>query len=134
MKNRIGVMLVLAMIVVPIVVGVVMAQTPSPNGVTISGPQTSPGQVYIQGNSTVATGYTFGNIVVYVQPTGGVGGEGGANVVTTDSAGNFSTFVQVPPGATYDIQACLKVMDDGGNLYYFYSNTITGVYVPTISP
>ncbi len=88
----------------------------------------------MNGSYTVASGYTFVGITVDVQPTGEGGGEGGEGAASTDGNGNFSTAVQVPYNLTYDIQACLTVMDSNSNVYYFFSNMVTGVYVSNGPP
>jgi hypothetical protein len=128
MKNRIGVLVVVAAIIVPGIVA--KAQTGGANSVTLSSAVPSSGQVQVSGTYTVASGYTFSSITVEVQPSGGVGGEGAEGVATTDGMGDFSATLQVPGGVTYDVQVYMTVTDSTGTPYYFYSNAITGLPVP----
>jgi hypothetical protein len=127
MKKRISALVILATIIVPGIVAKVLAQSGS-NSVTITNVTPSPDQVGVTGTFTVASGYTFNNVTVYVRPPSGAVGEGGEGVST--GVGSFYTNISVPAG-TYDVQAMLTVSDSNGNPYYYLSDTVTNVSVPS---
>lgn len=130
MKNRIGVLLILATIILPGIMAKVLAQTGDTNSITITQATGANSEAGVQGSYTIASGYTFVSITVDAQPTGEGGGEGGEAAGSTSGNGSFNGLVQVPPNLTYDVQAYLTVQDGSGNLYYYFSNMVTGVYVP----
>jgi hypothetical protein len=134
MKNRIGVLFILATIVVPGIVAKVLSQTGGANSITISSTSGYDSQAIVSGSYTIASGYTFSSILVYVQPTGESGGQSGVGTASIDGSGNFNASVLVPPNTTYDIQACLTVTDSIGNSYAYFSDLATGVYVSNGPP
>lgn len=129
MKTRIGVLFVLAAIIVPIIVAKALTQSGGDPSVSITDvSQSGPGQpVAVSGTFSAPSGYSVVSITVDIQPTGGVGGEGGEGLgFALDS--NFSAQVNVPAG-TFDVQAYIAVMDSSGNTLYYFSDAVIGFTV-----
>lgn len=94
----------------------------------------SSGTINVSGSFNLGT-YTLGGVTIFAQPTGEGGGEGGEAPAPTmvnicdPTQGTFTDApVNVPAGATYDVQVMLTYTD-GTNTYYYYSAMYTGVNV-----
>ena len=90
------------------------------------------GTILVTGSFSLGT-YTLSSVTLFAQPTGEGGGEGGEAPAPTlldvcdPTQGSFTDApVNVPTGATYDVQALLTVTD-GTNTFYYYSTIVTGV-------
>src|SRR5262245_14348251 len=88
------------------------------NSITITSVNPSVGEVVVDGESTLAEGYSQAGILLIVRPAGGNEGEGGQGEVSS-GPGSFSAPVSVPTGQ-YDVQAVLLAVDSCGNVHYFY--------------
>lgn len=95
----------------------------------------SSGTINVSGAFSFPSGYSLGGITLYAQPTGEGGGDGGEGPtavifnVCDPTNGTYTGSVNVPAGATYDVQALMSITDGSGNTFYYYSTMYTGVQV-----